>query len=132
MKGEYISKDYFDSAVQTIVQTIKQDTRNQIDAFALSIKQNTKEQIDASILSLKQDTKNQIDSVKQDTREQIDSFRMAVNSRFDRVEGRLESLEDDMSKVKDVVISTDASLHNLVTELEHRDISLDRTKVFTV
>lgn len=98
MKGEYISKDYFDSAIQ----------------------------------SIKQDTKSQVNSLKQDFKDQLDSFRMAVNARFDGVEGRLELLEDDMSKVKDVVISTDASLHNLVTELEHRDISVDRTKVFTV
>lgn len=91
MKGEYISKDYFDSAIQTIVQSIKQDTK-----------------------------------------EQIDSFRMAVNVRFDGVEGRLESLEDDMSKVKHVVLSTDASIHNLVNELERHDVSIDRSKVFTV
>ncbi len=91
MKGEYISKDYFDSAIQTIVQSIKQDTK-----------------------------------------EQIDSFRMAVNARFDGVEGRLESLEDDMSKVKHVVLSTDASIHNLVNELERHDVSIDRSKVFTV
>ncbi len=121
MKGEYISKDYFDSTVQKIVQSIKQDTRSQVELMVFSIKQDTKEQIYSFGLSIKQDFKDQ-----------LDSFRMAVNARFDGVEGRLESLEDDMSKVKHVVLSTDASIHNLVNELERHDVSIDRSKVFTV
>jgi hypothetical protein len=56
----------------------------------------------------------------------------SVEGRLSSVENRLESLEDDMSKVKDVVLSTDASMHNLVEELEHNGLAVNRPRVFSV
>ena len=84
-------------------------------------------------------TKDHLDAfvaaIKQDTKDQIGSLRYAMNARFDGVETRLGSLEDDMSKVKHAIldyIGTDRALHNLVRQLHTKGIEVDDAKIFAV
>ncbi len=75
---------------------------------------------------------NAIERLASNFKDRFESLENQMNRRFDSVEGRLESLEDDMTKVKVAVLSTDASMHNLVDELEHNGLAVNRPRIFSV
>ncbi len=80
----------------------------------------------------KKDLESAFERLNSNFKERFDSLESQMKHGFKTVENRLEILEDDMSKVKDVVLNTDVSMHNLVEELEHNGLAVNRSRVFSV
>ncbi len=67
--------------------------------------------------------------------DRIDGFESRVNKRFQGVEEQLQSLNDDMSKVKHGLLDylgTDRAVHNLVRELQAKGIAIEDSKIFAL
>ncbi|MBI4092408.1 MAG: hypothetical protein HY420_00620 [Candidatus Kerfeldbacteria bacterium] len=76
------------------------------------------------------------EGIKENTREIISHFNASQgeqNKRLDRIETKVDTMAEDVAKVKLAVvdlIATDRHLHNLVRELKAQGVKLDEAKIF--
>lgn len=81
------------------------------------------------------------DEIKENTREIISHFNASqgaqnvwIKDRFDRVDANVETLAEDVAKIKLAVVdlmATDRHMHNLVRELKSKNIAIDEQRVFS-
>ena len=67
--------------------------------------------------------------------ESIREINLSLTQHLSRIEGNLDSVKDDVAKVKLAVLdylATDKAVRNLVVQLKAQGVELDESKIFAV
>ncbi len=96
---------------------------------------NTLEGMESRILGSIRDVNTNFNKSQGLQNERMDKEFKALHEGLDEVQVKLDSLAEDMSKVKLAVVdllATDKHMHNLVRELKLQGIALDESRIFAV